>query len=293
MSSSSKSLIVVRGSYRGVDPYYSSLAQNAENGKIVTVELDDTGNVLQRQIFNASDSYVVEAMMEDPTYKGVIGDMRTDHGLVSLEFPQTARPLDLKELQRSTKTPEIARTLQKMRNELTNAMQHSSDPNTFRGVLAEHNDAYKYAFRVEKYNGFVQYRGGLQDTSTGLTIENTEFEAKTPEWEARLQRAYRGLDAVAEYLYYRGAGATVESCNATFMEYMDDEKDFVYGDVVRLVGYGSPFEDEVGDDIKTIRALDVPAVVAHVGDQKETARIYGGIYGKGNKKPQKKTQTRC
>jgi len=74
MSSSSKSLIVVRGSYRGVDPYYSSLAQNAENGKIVTVELDDTGNVLQRQIFNASDSYVVEAMMEDPTYKGVIGD---------------------------------------------------------------------------------------------------------------------------------------------------------------------------------------------------------------------------
>lgn len=266
----SRSLIVVRGSYRGTDPAYACMGHDTKKNHYLMLEMED-GNVAKRTIVPSSDRKIVENAMNNGVYRGVHVDKRADPALLSLRVPSHAMELDFSKYRRAKSDSELfalqtlsEKTHQLLRKDVTNA--------SFRGEATVTSN--KYAHKVDKYRGFTQYRAGIQD-SMGRCSDLTHVEPRTNEWKARMTRTYRGLDAVEAAIK---EGVSVRDLNNEFMKHMDSDFDKVYGNVVHHTG----FEGHEDLPIDELQVYDFVTVGAAIGDCKgETALVYRsgvGVY---------------
>lgn len=263
-----KVLVVVRGARHSVDPTYACMAHDTYRGRYLMLEIEN-GRVSKRT--TADDRRVVEERMRSGEYRGVYTDRRADSHLMPLTHPEQSLEADLASFRRAKSDEE----LEALASLSTATMRNlRADDNTtsksFRG--AAQTEGFKSAFQVTRAKGFVQYRGGLQDT-LGRCSDLTRVDARTPEWEARLARAYRGLDAVRERLQ---VGTSVKELNDVFLSHMDAEKDYVYGDVVHHTGFES---HETSVPLDRLEPYDFVTVGAAVGDGAETAVLYRAAQG--------------
>lgn len=262
---SEPSLIVVRGSHKGVDPTYACTAHDFRGGRYALLEVQD-GRVAKRTLVPASDRRQVEEAMQQ--YRGVYVDQRDDAGLLPLTAPAHAVAADLVSMRRA-KSDEEMEALRGLSNETRARLDEGvTRTDAFRG--AAQKNGHRSAFEVTQARGFTQYRGGLQDAK-GRVSDLTRVEAKTPEWEARLERVERGLDAVFRGI---GVGATVADLDRTFQQHLDPNKDVVYGSVVHHIGFES---HESSLPLESVERYDCLNVGAAVGDGKETALFYRGV----------------
>ena len=257
---SDRSLVVVRGSTRAIDPTTACMANSADvRSRYLLLEMDADGSVVDRQTLPASQRAEVERRMSDASYRGVHVDMRTDPSLLKLTPPARAVAADLASYRRAKSDEEMEALV------ALSKRTHDMLEGNFRG--AAQRDGQRSAFHVTRAKGFTQYRGGLQDAK-GRCSDVTRVEPKNAEWEARLERAYRGLDAVDKYLK---AGVHRDTLNKLFMAHVNPE-DVVYGDVVWHIG----FESHEQLPCETLQPFDVVNTGVAIGNGFETAVVYRG-----------------
>ena len=256
-----RSLVVVRGAARSTDPTFACMAHDTKPGQYLLLEMDPEGSVVDRQILPASARADVERRMADSAYRGVHVDMRSDRSLLKLTPPPHAVEADLHKYRRA-KSDEEMDALVALSDRTRDLLEKDGN---FRGAASKAGELS--AFRVTHAKGFTQYRGGLQD-SLGRCSDVTRVVPKNAEWEARLERAYRGLDAIEPHL---NAGVKVKTLNQLFMAHMKPE-DVVYGDVVWHIG----FESHEPLPCETLQEFDVVNTGVAVGNGVETAVLYRG-----------------
>lgn len=266
----SRSLVVVRGAYRGTDPTYACVAHNTNPSNYCLLDIEN-GRVVQRAVVPAANRRTVEeAMAKSDTYRGgVYVDARADRGLLPLTTPAHAREADLASFRRA-KSDEELEALESLHAAAVRLIDDSekSGKGGFRG--AAHTEGHKHAYHVTRKAGFTQYRGGLQD-ELGRCSEATRVVPKTEAWEARLARAERGFRAVESAIR---PGAKVRDLNQAFLEHMDPEKDAVYGSVVRHVGQTSHEEEIPLEGVEAYDFLGVGAAVGELDGAREVALVY-------------------
>lgn len=251
---SSDAMIVVRGSSK-IDSAYAGVAHDATPNRYAILHVADN-RVVSRTFYPASDRASVERAME--TFRGTVyADERDDADLLSLTVPAGAQSIDLNELRRAKSEEEkealralTAKTYRELRDK---------DMSTSRFRGAAKDQGLKCYFESETYRGFTQKRGGFQD-ELGRCSDLTFVEARTPEWEERLQRAYRGFEAVKAQIR---PGAKLADLNRTFLSCMDEAKDRVYGNVVHASGHAS---HEVDISCEEAREHDWWTIGVAVGD---------------------------
>lgn len=257
-------LLIVRGHEQENDECFCSAAHQAFKGGVVALEVRDD-HVEKRMIFRGTELHKLDKLMNSNSYKGIYGDMRDDEGLVQINYPHGTEELDVYALTRAKNDQEIE-ALERLSRGTFELLHGSTQPaeKTFRG--AESVKSYHSAFQETTFRGFTQYRGGLQD-ELGRCSDLTRVEARTPEWESRLQRTYKGLQKVECMLR---PGVQVQELQDAFMSEMDEEKDTVYGPPVHHTdfrGYSMKY------DMKTLEPFDFVTVGAHVSDGRETAVV--------------------
>lgn len=261
--------MVVRGAYRGVDPVFASASHSSKANSYVVVE-QENGFTTARTFYGARDRAKLEQKLADDVFRGVEvqADLRENAGLMPLQLPQHARPLDIENTFRAKSDAELE-VLEYLNGLACGALETGGKMDrAFRGVASKHG--LKYACDTHKAKGFTQYRGGLQDDK----LRSSDVSVVVPQtaaWEARLQRVNKGLDAVEAHLY---RGADVSSLNELFLAHVNEGKETVYGDVVHGVGFGS-HEDYY--KLKRLRAYDYVNVGVTVeGEHGEKATLYRG-----------------
>jgi hypothetical protein len=265
-------LIVVRGAKSGVaDPTYGCIAHDMTSGQYALVEVKN-GRVANRTLVPASERHTVEAKMQN--YRGTVQvDDRTNSGLLPLSAPSHAQSADLIKMCRAKSDTEIA-ALRRLATLTRHQLQDDSiSTSSFRGAAQKEN--HKSSFERTQYRGFTVYRGGMQD-ELGRCSDLTRVEPHTKEWEDRLNRAYRGFDAVRKLLQ---PGVAVSAINRAFLKEMDSQKDVVFGDVVRHIGQQS-HEDHI--PCKTLQKHDFLGVGAAIGDGDEVALVYQSAHAVGD-----------
>ena len=258
--------MVVRGHTQRLDPTYCGVSHDGERKRYVMVEVRD-GSVVDRTILPHTERRKVETAMQDFHFRGgdVYMDVRTDRGLLPLTRPSFAQRLDSDELVRAKSDEELV-ALERLSRDTYKRLYDRNDTTerAFRGAAASPQHAS--VFRHRRAKGFDEYRGGYRD-ALGRCSDLTRVEARTPEWSARLDRTYRGLQAVQSMVR---PGVAVEDLNRAFLSHMDADRDVVYGDVVHGTGWGS-HESHAG----TPRDYDFVTIGAAVGDRQETAVVSG------------------
>ena len=261
-----KSRIFIRGSVSNLDPTYACVAHDGNQGKYAMIELTN-GRVSDRQVFDQWDVEKMETYMKDDTFRGTIEvDTRKDDDLLPLNVPEGAIPADLDTFRRSKSDAELS-----VLSELTSATYNLLNQNeeeigyTFRGISKDVGNL-QVAHTTKEGNGFVEHRAGFRD-SLGRVSDLTRIIPKTNDWEERLQRAYRGCDAVTRRLK---PGVSIGTLNDVFMRYMDPDEDVVYGNIVHHTGFEGyerlPLEKVQENDFLTIGTV--------IGDGEETAILF-------------------
>ena len=258
--------MVVRGHTQRLDPTYCGVSHDGERKRYVMVEVRD-GSVVDRTILPHTERRKVETAMQDFHFRGgdVYMDVRTDRGLLPLTRPSFAQRLDSDELVRAKSDEELV-ALERLSRDTYKRLYDRNDTTerAFRGAAASPQHAS--VFRHRRAKGFDEYRGGYRD-ALGRCSDLTRVEARTPEWSARLDRTYRGLQAVQSMVR---PGVAVEDLNRAFLSHMDADRDVVYGDVVHGTGWGS----HESHALERLRDYDFVTIGAAVGDHKETAVVY-------------------
>lgn len=261
----SNSVVIVRGSKRGLDPAYACMSHNGSSNNYVALHFGGDGALRRREIVPASNRSQLEEFTAKGNFRGTVyADNRKDNGLLPLKVGKHCLPVDFALFRRAKSDSEIADLDSLNRSTRRLLSQKNVDKNSFRGT-----SDVKSAFTSRICKGFAEYRGGLKD-SLGRMTDLTHVEAKTPEWESRLQRAYRGFDAVQRMLT---PGRSISELNKTFMSFMDPTKDRVYGNVVGHTAYEGREENV---PLEELHEYDYLKVGLAVGDArgKEVALLY-------------------
>jgi hypothetical protein len=269
-----RSLLIVKGAYRGIDPAFACLAHSAKPGQYAIIEFQGD-DVIRRTILPHTSRVEVERYTTDRNFKGtVFVDQRKDSKLLPLTVGKHCIETDVNEYRRA-KSDEEAEALLQLSRQTLQLLQSADSDKSFRGAIkskgADASDL-KSAFQRTETKGFIQYRAGLQDVF-GRVSDHTRIVPKTPEWADRLDRTYRGLYEVASATK---PGVTVAQLNNIFMKHMKPT-DTVYGNVVHHIGY-EPHEASVPLDI--VQPYDVLAFGAVVGDRQtgENALIRAAVH---------------
>lgn len=259
------SILVVRGSYRGTDPTYACASHNMSARNYAVIHVDGDGLVTGRTIVPFSERHALEKDMRT-TFRGstVMVDMRESKDLLPLKAPESAQSLDFESVFRGKSSDELnaLQDLSGSTRQVLEAME--TGENTFRGAAEVQQN--QYASHTKHAKGFTEYRGGFKD-SLGRCSDLTHVVPHNSEWEQRMERVHRGLDAVQENLY---AGADVSDLNSIFMEHVDEDKDVIYGDVVHHTGFKS-HEDY---SLKTVKDGDFLTLGVMVEGGGERAIMY-------------------
>lgn len=259
------SLIVVRGHRDRLDPTYACISHDNYRGCYGVLTVED-GHIAKREIYEKHERTDLEKRMA--SYRGVVGDMRTDKGLMPLTFPTHTTQLDAASLRRAKSDDEFA-TMRGL-TRVVNAGLDQSGERGFRSACTQ-QDATP-AYRCTKHGkAFTEYRGGARDAS-GMTVELTRIVPHSQEWKDRMDRVYKGLEAASKLI---AVGAKRVDIDNALMQHMDDTKDVVYGSAVHDVGY-EPWENFEGAD--TVELYDSLACSASVGDGKHTALVIRSMH---------------
>ena len=265
-------LIVAKGASSTLDPTYACMSHNSECGKYALLHMKN-GNVVNREV-TSSRAYAEDAMR---TFKGsVYVDERTDRNLLPLTAPDDAKFMNLKTFRRSKSGNEASELNALFK--ATHARLHGTTTPCERGFrgCGESDASVGYdrsAYVVTTANGFTQYRGGFQ-TDAGLSSDLTRVIPRTLDWEKRLERVSRGLDAVEEHI---APGVSSDELNRIFSEHLDDS-DVLYGSCIHDSGY------DANEGINAVvEQYDYVTIGAAVGDGNETAIVYrNGMYIDGD-----------
>ena len=256
------SLVVVRGSYRGLDPAYACVARDTRPGHYATFEVDG-GVVQNRAHYRASERDDLQRLMR--SYDTVYVDRRDGDGLLPLTPPPEALTADLNVIRRA-KSEEEMRVMREMSSLTRRMLDGSPDDATFRGATSESALPYKWAFQKTDRPGFTEYRGGFQSAS-GLYTDLTRVEPKTAAFRGLLERTNRGLDAVQRNLR---EGASVEALTTLFRSHLLPT-DRLYGGVLHHAGW----EPEEPIPLQTVEKYDTLRLGATVGmEGTDAMRVY-------------------
>ena len=228
----SQSLVVVRGNRQGLDPSYACLSHNGEQGNYALLTFRD-GQLVSRDVVPFADRARVEDYTLRDGFRGTVYvDERNDARLLPLRWSKKCESADLSVFRRAKSDVEIEALcgLTATTRDLLERESNGKD-GTFRGV--ERDSGLKSAFQRTETPGFVQYRGGVKD-ELGRMTDLTRIVPKTEEWEARLQRVYRGLARVEDLI---APGVALAAVNDAFLECIDPTKDVVYGDAIHHTGF--------------------------------------------------------
>jgi hypothetical protein len=269
----SKSLVVVRGNFRGLDPTYACLSHDGNEGNYGLIHFND-GRLTKREVIPHSQRSTVEDFTLRNNYRGsVYVDDRTCKNLLPLKTGKHCLPFDLGKFRRAKSDVEID-SLNALYG-ATRELLHNDDltDRKFRGAATMYCEETKAAFKRTECKGFVQYRGGLKD-SLGRVADLTRVEPKTQQWVERLDRVYRGLSMVRQNV---NVGASLKRLNNDFMGYMDPTMDVVYGNVIHHTG----FEGHEADiPLDTINEYDFLKLGVAIGDAKsgDVALVYRSAF---------------
>ena len=232
-----------------------------------------TGDLLG-EIVPYSDRSTVEDYALRNKYRGsVVVDDRPTSDLLPLKKGDHCTSLDFNVFRRQKSDEEI-RSLSELYRATRDLLDNKDlNEKTFRGASATLGNV-KTGFKRTEYKGFTEYRGGLRD-SLGRMTDLTHIVPKTPEWEARMQRAYRGFAEVKRMLK---VGQEIETLNKAFMSHMDRNKDIVYGDVVHHTGFEG---HEKNIPFRGAEQYDFLKIGACIGSttSREVAIVYRGTMG--------------
>lgn len=224
------------------------------------------GRLSDREVLPSKARADVESRMA--SFRGTVyADDRRDAGLLGLRVPHGTKPVDFAAFRRA-KSDEEARALDNLYRKTTQILRDADDTSAFRGA----GDSFgKTAFVKTSRSGFTQYRGGIKDAH-GRMSDLTRVEAKTPEWDARLKRVYRGLDYAQRHVH---AGSTIDTVNAAFKAFLDPKRDVMYGDAVNHAGFEG-HETVIRD--RDIREYDYMRSGVMIGDKDsgEVAAVFRG-----------------
>lgn len=260
-------IVVFRGGKRHPDPTYCCLAHNATPGNYGVLHFRG-GRVVRREIIPATERDRVERYTnKDSAFRGAVYvDRRSDNTLLPLRASSEYRTADLSLFRRAKSDEEInaIESLHERTRRQLDAPEGSISE--FRGSGTE-----RHVMQKTEHRGFTQYRAGLKD-DRGRLSDLTRIVPKTADWEARMRRVYKGLDAVEKLIV---PGASLAQLNAAFAKELDQTQDSVYGNVVCQTGFEG---DERSVSCDTLQSFNVVKVGAAVGAKNgETAVVYKGV----------------
>ena len=266
-----RSMVIVRGKYKGSDPVFSSLSHSSEGGAYSLLEFEE-GRLLDRRNIPLDRKSEVDAYTLDGSlYKGTVYvDSRINRDLLPLPKGDNYLEADLSIYRRAKSDSEI-NTVHSLSSKTTRLLSNIDTEKTFRGSLSK-TEGLHSAFKRTETRGFIQYRAGFKD-SQGLVSDLTRIVPKTDEWAQRIERAYRGLDFMKTTLVH---GAHIKDINNAFLSCMDPSCDIVYGNAIHHTGYQGHEDDITIDKLET---YDLYKIGVAVGDKKtgEVALLYQGV----------------
>lgn len=279
--STTESLVVVRGNKTDLDPDYSCVANDGKCNRYALLRFRGA-QLYERELYEASERKDLEEVLSREVYRGTIvnADSRTNPGLLPLAIPEDARKSKTvaRQFRRAKSDDEINALLKLSKLTEERLDNDNVKHRTFRSSAQKHN--YRSAFDKQNYKGFVQYRAGFKD-DLGRCSDLTRVDAKTPEWEQRLDRIYRGLYAVQDQL---AVGVAVSDLNDTLLSHLDPRKDVVYGNVVTHIGQQSSEELP----LERVQAYDVFKIGCAIGEVKPQnflSKLYRGTIQDPNEMP--------
>lgn len=254
-------IVVVRGKFRGVDPNYACMMHDAKEQRYGMVHFKD-GKVSKREILPFSERSKVEDITMNGNFRGTVYvDDRDSKDLLPLKYGDSCRSVDFATFRRAKSDNEKSAIdqLNRYTKNFINSKSVSSDK-TFRGA-AQSNDVtkdYKTAFEKKEFEGFTQYRGGLRD-AMGRTSDLSYIVPKDDAWTRRMERVYKGLDAVKSNLK---VGALVTDLNGVFAQHLDAVDDVQLGNVLHQTG----FEGIEDIPFRRVEEHDVVKIGCVIGD---------------------------
>lgn len=266
--------VIVRGAKNSVDPTYNCMAHDTSPNNYLALEVQND-RVVNRRLYRAAERGQLESFVRNAAQNTdvvVECDMRKDKGLLPFTPPPNALSASLATYRRAKSDSEIEH-LNALADMTYRQIHSTNKSNEFRGSSSKVGDNVKAAHAITKTRGFVQYRGGFQMPS-GLKTDLTRVEARTADWQSRLDRVNRGLDAVEKELK---AGVSVTHLNNVFMDSIDDTEDRVYGNVVFSTGYEGREEGVPLDVLHAYDCVTVGAAVKSIGG-KDVALIYRAVH---------------
>lgn len=261
----SHTLLVSRNGRSANDPTYCSIAHKNVPGEYTMVRLDGNGETTDRS--HTTSRSEVEKEMK--SFRGtVLVDDRDDRSLMPLSVPDNAKPYDLSAIQR-IKSDECIEAVERMAR-LTRQKLYAAtevDAKSFRGDSAASKPFPRSAFLKTETAGFVQYRGGFQD-DMGHCTDLTRVDAKTPEWDERLDRVYKGLDAIKSHCC---EGVKEETIQRIFRAHLDPQQDEFVSGPIYSTGYKG-IEDNV--KLSKLQSYDLLTLGAVIGNYRgETSTV--------------------
>ena len=228
------------------------------------VRLNQNGETVDRS--HTTSRSEVEKEMK--SFRGtVLVDDRNDRNLMPLTVPDNAKSYDMSHIQR-IKSDECIEAVERMAR-LTRQKLYAAtdvDAKSFRGDSGASKPFPRSAFQKTETAGFVQYRGGFQD-DMGHCTDLTRVEAKTQEWEDRLDRVYRGLDAIKSHCY---DGVKEETIQRIFRAHLDPKMDQFVSGPIFSTGYKG-IEDNVKlEKLQTYDLLTLGAVIGNYRGETST-----------------------
>lgn len=243
-----RGLLVVKGGHR-YDPTFSCIAHSPKKNHYALLELEN-GTITKRTLYDESQRTQLERLLSNAS--NVFADMRTDEHLLPFTFPKHAMEIDTMVFRRAKGDDELM-SLDAM-TKILKTVRHEP---LFRGTS---DDNFKHAFSQFDTEEFTVKQHGMKDVA-GRTIELTVVEPHTDDWNERMERVYKGCDAVASKLR---VGASEKNLSQLFSSHMHSSKDRVYGKILHHTGY----ERWEPMDIEDVQMYDVVTLCPVVGDAK-------------------------
>ena len=259
-------LFVTKGSINGApDSTFLCMSETVmqkEPMYSLVEQCESTGKVLYRS--TTSNAKLVEKECSNTKYKGVYVDDRTE-GVLPLNAPSHCIPFDMATFRRAKSDGEKDE-IAKLFRATSQLLNKDVDEKSFRGAAS--SNGHSSAYDITENEHFVQHRGGFQDAH-GRCTDMTRVYGKTPEWQERVERAYRGMRMVSNAVE---AGASVEKLNEIFINELDSDKDVAYGNVVQQSGWQGDSTTFAG--VKTLEAHDVVQIGCAVGDKDGNTALF-------------------
>lgn len=262
-------IIVRSGTGDYYDSNYAGIMHHRGHDQLGVVDIDEDGNVVRRTTLPAADGDGIREHL-NAAYRGtkVYVDRRPHDSLVPLADNDMCETLDFTRYRRAKSDEEHA-AMRDLEHRTSALFGKQVDVDTYRGTLAD-EEQLRSAFQKRVCNGFIEYRGGLQN-SRGITTDQTVIEPLNEKWQQRNERVDRAFRAVEGLVT---EGRPVKEIDDVFMGCLDPQLDVQYGSCIRHACY----DHHENIPLDTVKRYDMYRFGAGVGDREtnEVALYYRG-----------------